>query len=324
VSDPSRRREYAARLNRVLDHIDAHLGEELRLEELARVACFSKYHFHRLFRTLLGENLGQYIQRLRLERAASTLLQEPDQPVTRIAGDSGFGSAAAFTRSFRAHFRCSPSAYRRRTAAPASKAGKTPRNPGIAAGNPGNALPSDSVHIEYHPNAEVWRIDMEATSQKRTVEVREQPAMTVAYVRHVGPYKGDPKLFERLFGRLFRWAGPRNLIRPPDTRTLIIYHDNPEITAGEKLRVSVCITVPPGTAGEGEVGILEIPAGKYAITRFQLGQDEFQQAWDWVYGAWLPESGYAPDDRPCFEMYPEERRPDGTFTVDIYAPVRPL
>ena len=53
----------------------------------------------------------------------------------------------------------------------------------------------------------------------------------MAYIRHVGPYKGDSGLFERLFGRLFRWAGPRNLIHPADTQTLIIYHDNPEVTA---------------------------------------------------------------------------------------------
>ena len=54
-----------------------------------------------------------------------------------------------------------------------------------------------------------------------------------------------------------------------------------------------------------------------------LGPTEFQQAWDWVYGSWLPDSGYAPDDRPCFELYPEERRPDCMFVVDIYALVKP-
>ncbi len=322
MSDPSRRQEYTARLNRVLDHIETHLGDELTLEELARVACFSKYHFHRLFRSLLGENLGQFIQRLRLERAAGYLRQEPHKPITRIAYDCGFASSAAFTRAFRAHFRCSPSAFRRRPDAPARNADQASRNPGIAVSNPEKALPPASVHIEYHLNTEVWRIDMETA--QRVVEVRESPAMTVAYVRHVGPYKGDAKLFERLFGRLFRWAGPRNLVRPGESQTLIIYHDNPEITAEEKLRVSVCLTVPRGTQGEGEVGILEIPPGKYAVTRFELAQDEFQQAWDWVYGTWLPESGYAPDDRPCFETYPEEPRPDGTFIVDIYAPVRPL
>jgi AraC family transcriptional regulator len=320
VSDPSRRGEYLARLNRVQDYIEAHLGEELTLEELARVACFSKYHFHRLFRSLAGESLGRFVQRLRLERAASCLSQEPTKPVTQVACDCGFGSPAAFTRSFREHFHCSPTAYRRDSAR--RKPGQTDRNLGMATGNLGNALPPASVHIEYHPKTEVWRIDMDTT--QRIVEVREVPAMTVAYVRHVGPYKGDPKLFERLFGRLFRWAGPRGLVRGEETKTLIIYHDNPEITAEEKLRVSVCLSVPAGTSGEGEVGILEIPSGRYAVTRFQLGQDEFQQAWDWVYGTWLPDSGYAPDDRPCFEVYPEPRRPDGMFVVDINAPVRPL
>jgi hypothetical protein len=48
---------------------------------------------------------------------------------------------------------------------------------------------------------------------------------------------------------------------------------------------------------------MTIPAGKYALARFELGDDEYQEAWYWVYRTWLPESSYLPDDRPCFEMF---------------------
>lgn len=52
-------------------------------------------------------------------------------------------------------------------------------------------------------------------SLNKSVEVRELPATTVAYIRHIGPYKGDSKLFERLFNKLFTWAGPRGLVQQP-------------------------------------------------------------------------------------------------------------
>ena len=73
----------------------------------------------------------------------------------------------------------------------------------------------------------------------------------------------------------------------------------------------------------GETGKMTIPSGKYAVARFSLSGDEFQEAWGWVYGTWLPQSGYQPDDRLCFEIYPEEEK-NGKFTVDICVPVKPL
>jgi AraC family transcriptional regulator len=68
---------------------------------------------------------------------------------------------------------------------------------------------------------------------------------------------------------------------------------------------------------------MEIEDAKYVIARFELGAQDFQEAWSWVYGQWLPTSGYQPDDKPCFEMYPEAPK-DGKFIVDICVPVKPF
>lgn len=162
--------------------------------------------------------------------------------------------------------------------------------------------------------------------EERNVEVKDLPEMTVAYVRHIGPYQGDAKLFERLSEKLFKWAGSRNLINFPETKFLTVYHDDPEITAPDRLRTSVCITVPEDTEVDGGIGKMTIPAGKYALARFELTPSDYQQAWDWVYGTWLPQSGFVPDDRPCFELYPPESmtHPEGKTVVDICVPVKPL
>lgn len=160
----------------------------------------------------------------------------------------------------------------------------------------------------------------------RVVEVKDLPETSLAYVRYVGSYKGDGQLFEVLFGRLFQWAGPRNLLRFPETKTIIIYHDNPEITDETKLRVSVSICVPTDTAVDGKIGKMVLPADRYALVRFELSNDEYQEAWDWVYRTWLPESGNQLDDRPCFEMYHNDPKthPQEKSIVDICIGVKPI
>jgi AraC family transcriptional regulator len=94
----------------------------------------------------------------------------------------------------------------------------------------------------------------------------------------------------------------------------------------ENLQSSICITVPPDTPVRGEIGKMDMPAGRFAVARFEIGGDEFQQAWNHVYGEWLPKCGYPSDDGPCFEEYhynPAEH-PEHKHIVDICVPVKPL
>ena len=60
------RKEYIHRINRVVDYIEANLDEDHSLEKLAGVACFSPFHFHRIFRALTGETINNYVKRIRL------------------------------------------------------------------------------------------------------------------------------------------------------------------------------------------------------------------------------------------------------------------
>ena len=70
------RLEYDKRVNRVIDHIREHLAEELSVAGLARVAGFSPFHFHRVFKALTGETLFGFVQRRRLAPLARILLDD--------------------------------------------------------------------------------------------------------------------------------------------------------------------------------------------------------------------------------------------------------
>jgi AraC family transcriptional regulator len=306
------RQEYISRINRVIDHIEKNIDSSLGLKKLSRIACFSEFHFHRIFSSLVGETLSSFIKRLRVEKAAAMLIGNPKYSITDIAFRCGFSGSAAFSRAFKEHYSVSASEFRSGDYKQISKNCKVESKKG-------KEKSTGSHYIDSGTSILKGGLEMK-------VEVKEIPEMSVAYIRHIGPYKGDVELFQRLSEKLVKWAGPRNLVNFPETKYLIIYHDNPEITDEDKLRVSVCITVPENTEVDGDVGKMIIPKGKYAMAHFEITADQFQEAWNSVYRDWLPESGYQPEDRPCYELYSGncEESKDGKFKVDICVPIKPL
>ena len=113
MTKPETRMDYGRRIARVADHIAANLDENLTVENLAAVAFFSPFHFHRIYREATGETLADTVRRLRLHRAAVELTRE-EAPLERIARRAGYGTLAAFSRAFAADYGVPPGAYRLR------------------------------------------------------------------------------------------------------------------------------------------------------------------------------------------------------------------
>lgn len=99
------------RLERVLNHIDAHWQEKLSLDEVAQIACLHPQSLSRYFRKHLGKTFQEYLIELRLSRASCELLQT-NRTISDIAFDCGFNNLANFNRSFLARYKCSPREYR--------------------------------------------------------------------------------------------------------------------------------------------------------------------------------------------------------------------
>lgn len=294
-------------INMVVDYIQANLDSDLSLYKISRIACLSEFHFSRIFKSVMDETLHQFIKRLRLEKAAGLLLINPDLTITEIALDSGFATSSSFAKSFKNHFKMSASTWRNRSKDTFDK-NSTP-------------VQIDSGRLSIIQGSPVWTFKDDSTI--RQVVVRDLPVTRVAYIRNVGPYKGDENLFTELYQKLFRWAVPRELLGE-DTYTLNIYHDNPEITENKHLRVMAAIPIGKDVKPSGSVGVTEISGGRYGICRFLLKDDEFTEAWDWMSSVWLPGSGYEWDDRESFERGIGERKIDGKryFDLEICIPVK--
>ena len=300
--------EYIRRINMVCDYIDTHLGEELTLSALSHVAGFSPYHFHRIFTAMTGETLFCFIWRLRLERAASALCSS-DKPITQIAHSLCFSSSAVFSRKFKEHFGVSPTQFR--------KSNQSQMNSNISQllRNGGKGVLLRSLYDGKDQNKEIYR----RFAMETKVVIEKFEDTRVAYLRYVGPYAGDGKLFENLYRRLCVWAGPRGIDM---STSYIIYHDDPNITDEQKLRLSVCVPISDDVEVSGEIGKMTIKGGSYAVGSFLLNASEFGEAWGYMCGEWLPKSGYKPADSIPFERYTEAGCDvDGRMCVDICIPV---
>jgi AraC-like DNA-binding protein len=99
-------------LARVLDRLHERFAESIRIEELCSVASLSARSLHRLFMRHLGENVSDYLSRVRIGRACM-LLVETDRPISVIAAETGFSNLSNFNRRFRDARQMTPKAFRR-------------------------------------------------------------------------------------------------------------------------------------------------------------------------------------------------------------------
>lgn len=307
-------REYYARLNRALDYIYKNIDKALSLEDVADAAGFSPFHFHRIFRAMVAETLNDYIKRIRLERAANTLVHNPFRTITEAALDCGFSSSSNFARAFKEHFGVSASQWREGGYVEFRKNRKPLGNNLQPQSKPGKESQSESG---YNSRAK----PSERKEHEMKVEVKKMPPLRIAYVRHLRGYL-DPGLKEA-WEKICRWAGARKLIGP-STRFIGISYDDPGVTPEDKCRYDACLSVPEGVKPEGDVGIAELAGGNYAVLRFQGKADDIKAAYDFIYGKWMPQNGYQPADSLCYEIYHKEPDAEGNFLFDICVPVIPL
>lgn len=286
-------------MNAVVEHIDRHLDLKLDLAALADIASFSPFHFHRLFRALMGEALGDYVRRRRLEIAAVRLLSQQAVSVLDIALGVGFGSAEAFTRAFRARFNCPPTQWRN------SKRGQ-------AAGKRDQASRQSGSK-----NGAITRKEI-----AMKVTILERTPVHVAFQRRTGPY--GPGVGKFWMDTVAPWMATNNLF---GRDRFGISLDDPTVTTPVKCRYDACVQSPEKEVLSGNPGRREIPGGKYAALAYEGTSAEIGAAWDALLRDWLPKSGLQLDARPFFEHYPVDGRYDpktGRFTCNICVPVAPL
>lgn len=302
--------EYKARVLLAINYINGNLSKKLTLEEISRAACFSPFHFHRVFTSITGETPVDFLNRVRLEKAANFIVTNSSLSITEISISCGFSSLTVFSRAFKKHFGVSASEKRKNTCyTKESRKSKTDSKNREAEGLDGNYFKgADLIENNF------WRSNMK-------VEVKKLPARHLAYFPQLDGY--DQKKIELAWEKLCSWGTSQNLINP-DTTFIGISFDNPCVTPADKCRYYACLNVDEGVIPPKGFGIIDLPAGQHAVSRYVGNGNNMAQAWNELYGLWLPTSGFEPEDSPCYDIYYEtpEQNKEGNFVMDLCVPVK--
>ncbi len=291
--------DYVARVNRAIDHVLQHLDQPLGLEQVASVAHFSSFHFHRVFKALVGETLAAFVKRVRLEHAIKLMSHRPESSLTDIALACGFGSSSDFSRSFKQRYGVPPRAFD-------VQGFRDRMRDGFAA-----ALgPEQGLSFERRPAGE--------NPDGFTVSLRDHGPRFVAYIRVPDSYR--PGVAKEATFRLIDWARRRG---HAGGQWLGYMWDDPEVVPLEKCRYDVGVEIPERIPADGEVGCVELAAMKVAVVEVRGGIDLELRAIDWLYRTWLPGSGFVPDHQPAFEAWQglPFAHGDEYFEIDAQLPV---
>jgi AraC family transcriptional regulator len=259
---------YQRQLNQVIEYIGKHLDEELTLSELSAIACFSKYHFHRLFTAYTGLSLQQYIRWLRLKRAAHQLIVDKDKSIIEIAFNAGFESHEAFTRAFKQTCGVSPSEFRR------------------------------------DMSMAIWELPPYCLPKRGEIAMnvitKNMQARRLAVVEH----RGDPNQMGESVSKLIGWAKAQPInVKPQAGEAFGFAYDDPKTTAAAEFRFDLGITVPQQLALEGDIIERYLPEGRYAVAVHKGSRDNIGETVYALYRDWLPDSGEELGDLPCIFCY---------------------
>jgi AraC family transcriptional regulator len=294
--------EIIQRMEQSLKFIEDHILDELTLDAVAAEACFSPYHFHRIFRAMVGE----YIRKRRLTLAAEDLLSS-SRGILDIALDYRFQSNEAFSRSFKKVYGFTPAAYRR------------------------NSVRLTTLH-KKRPDGERLRHLREGVTMEPKIVRKEGFAAVGMEITTTLKSNGKNRDIFHLWGK-FQGRMTEITNRVDDAvsygicGTVTAELSKPaEMTEDTEYTELVCVEVTDlGHIPDGMIG-RTIPGRTYAVFthRGPLFPSFLQQTYDYIYGTWLPQSGKELDGGWDFEIY--DRRftavDDPASELDIYVPVK--
>lgn len=280
------RDEYEQRINLVIDHINAHLYDKPDLKKLAEIAQVSEFHLHRIFKSIIGENIGEFVLRLRMEDVAQCL-RMTNKTLETIAFDKGYANKSVLSRAFKKHFGISPSAYRSR-----------------------------SENIKWFEKANKEDISP-LTPEFRIIEQKH-----LVYNRVIDTY-GASDSYQKAWQELGEYAHKNQLVND-DTEFIGLCFDDPTITASENCRFYACFTTKEPTKSKGKFGYQTIDQGLYAVFLLKGSYRGLLDLYFNIYINWLPESGYKLRRMYSFEKYlnsPSKVKEEELLT-EIFVPVK--
>ncbi len=276
--------DYEARIKRVISHIYDHLDEDLNVDRLAEIACFSPYHWHRIYRGLTGETAAQTVRRLRLHRAAGALV-EGEETIEQIAGNAGYGSIEAFNRAFAKDYHSPPAAYRKQAIA--------------------SSFFSPVLTKDKH---------------MKGVEIRQLEPIILVCIPHKGSYMEIGKAFHELVV----WATARGLGGQGSRIIGVYFDDPSTVAEKDLRALAGGVVDADFEPDDEKIEVHKLAGGRTAVLLHKGPYEQIGRSYDWLYGTWLPQSGEQPADAPLYEEYLNDPQttPPAELLTEICMPLK--
>ncbi|WP_102979092.1 GyrI-like domain-containing protein [Chryseobacterium scophthalmum] len=290
---------------KIIQYIDNNLDTELSLEIVSEIGAYSPFHFHRIFKLIIGETLQNYIFRKRIEKSAFYLSLRKNLSIKDIYLNVGFSSHSDFNKAFKRHYGKSPSEFRKSTPEKFHTISQIHRKNGQV----------DTVFDQYICNIENL---LNWSTMNLKIKVTDLPKMNLASVMSLGIAN-----VESSFNVLIDWAKEKQLFPREDIKMISVYHDSFKVTSADKVRIHACMLLnKPLEKQDGEVFPETLEAGKFIVGSGELTLAEFEQSWVSLF-LWMKENGYTTRKAFPFEIYHSnfKEHPEGKMVVDFCIPI---
>ena len=277
---------WSARLQAVQDHVRSHLDGDLSVDALTAIAGGSRFHVARLFKEHTGETLVQFVQRARLERAATLMKARPDRPLLDVALQVGFKSASDFSRVFRQRHGIAPSRWDRRSRL-------------------SEGIPDYEDHLAAARDTCVPHVPRHVALS----------AHRLACVRVATPFFDNALLAEG-YAELTGWFEAHGV----DWRALSLVGmswDHPETTPLPQVRFDLGLSLPEGLEAGGALSEVSLPGGEAVALRVQGSKACIAVAWKRLYRDVLPHADRDPADLPAFKRFRSQPCDTGWEVFDL-------
>lgn len=276
---------YEQNLNRVIEYIHDNLDKKIDIKTLATISNFSPFHFHRISRALLGEPIGAYITRIRIETAAKRI-RYSSLDIENIAYSIGFETPSSFSKAFKNHFNISPSAYKK----------------------------DKSFKIK---TSNIMKTTLNIKKAK-IVTLEDQNCM---YYRMHGAYQtlDYGKAWELLWGQV-----KAQKLFTKGIQHFGLPYDDPKVTDEDKIRYDACLIIHKDAQPSGEIGVKTLKGGKFAMFLYQGSYKNFAEVYDYIFNEWLLNNDYELRDEPVRERYIShpDRVAEEKLKTEFYLPIQ--
>lgn len=276
---------YTQKLNLIIEYINNNLDSKIDINTLAEISNFSPFHFHRITRALLGEPIGAYISRTRLETAAK-MIRYSSLGIEAIAYHVGFQTPSSLSKAFKNYFGVTPTAYRKN-----------------------KLFTFKKVNI-VKTTLNIKKPKIQDIENKQCLYYRMYGAYQT--LDYMGAWK---KLWEQVKVQKLFTKGIQHFGLP---------HDDPKITDENKIRYDACLIIHKDVKPIDDIGIKTIKGGKFAVFLYQGSYKYFAEVYDYIFNEWLIESGYEIRDEPVMERYIShpERVAEEKLKTEFYVPIK--